>query len=189
MNAATPAAASTSSRQVDLDTYVPAYLTWTANKLSRGASQCYIKHFDIGIETWRCLVLLAIDGAVSAAQISRVTGMDKSSVSRCFKSMQARGLIQISQDNNLGRARVASLTERGRDLHDDIREVALERERVFLDVLSRSEVDVLLAMFRKLHENLPAVELATQRFIEKRHVRPEATRAGQSLESEATCLD
>lgn len=189
MDSAKPDAASKSSRQVDLDTYVPAYLTWTSNKLSRGASQCYIKHFDIGIETWRCLVLLAIDGAVSAPQISRVTGMDKSSVSRCFKSMQERGLIRISQDNNLGRARVAALTERGRDLHDEIREVAMERERVFLDVLSRSEVDVLLAMFRKLHENLPAVEVATQRFIEKRHVRPKAAHGVVSIEREEICLN
>lgn len=184
MDSANACAASTSARSVDLDTYVPAYLTWTSNKLSRGASQCYIKHFDIGIETWRCLVLLAIDGTVSAPHVSRVTGMDKSSVSRCFKSMQERGLIRISQDNNLGRARVAALTERGRDLHDDIREVAMERERAFLAVLSPGEVSVLLVMFRKLHENLPAVEVATQRYIEKRQVKPKAIRDTVSFESE-----
>lgn len=184
MDSAKPDAASRSVRQVDLDTYVPAYLTWTSNKLSRGASQCYIKHFDIGIETWRCLVLLAINGSVSAPHVSRVTGMDKSSVSRCFKSMQTRGLIWISQGPHLGRARLAVLTERGRDLHDEIREIAMERERAFLKVLSPDEVNVLLAMFRKLHENLPAVEVATQHYIEKRQVRSKATRHEVSFESE-----
>src|SRR5512132_2708832 len=44
-------------RVIDLDHYAPAYLTWIANKLSRGASQHYLSLFDVGIETWRCLVL------------------------------------------------------------------------------------------------------------------------------------
>ena len=84
---------------VDLERYVPAFLTWIANKLSRGASQHYLAVFDVGIETWRCLVLLAIHGSISAHQVSGVIGMDKASVSRCFKSMQAKGL-------KIGRAHV-----------------------------------------------------------------------------------
>ena len=47
---------------VDLERYVPAYFTWIANKLSGGASQAYLAAFDVGIETWRLLVLLAIEG-------------------------------------------------------------------------------------------------------------------------------
>jgi hypothetical protein len=74
---------------VDLERYVPAFLTWIANKLSRGASQHYLSIFDVGIETWRCLVLLAIEGSISAQQVSRIIGMDKGSVSRC-QGMRAR---------------------------------------------------------------------------------------------------
>lgn len=55
---------------VDLDRYVPAYLTWIANKLSRGASQYYLNAFGVGIETWRCLVLLAVEGSISAQQVA-----------------------------------------------------------------------------------------------------------------------
>ena len=80
---------------VDLERYVPAFLTWIANKLSRGASQHYLNAFDVGIETWRCLVLLAIEGSISAQKVSRIIGMDKASVSRCFKGMQAKGLITL----------------------------------------------------------------------------------------------
>jgi DNA-binding MarR family transcriptional regulator len=153
---------------IDLERYVPGYLTWIANKLSRGASQHYLKLFDVGIETWRCLVLLAIDGKVSAQQVSRVVGMDKASVSRCFKSMQARGLIRTELDATDGRVRRAVLTAQGRALHDRIRDVALERERVFLSVLDAGEVDTLIALLRRLHENLPAVEAAMQDRIDSR---------------------
>jgi DNA-binding MarR family transcriptional regulator len=75
--------------------------------------------------------------------------------------MQERGLIRMELDPNDGRARVAVLEARGRALHDEIREVALERERVFLSVLSKPEADTLLSLLRRLHENLPAVESAT----------------------------
>jgi len=153
------------SPTVNLDHYVPAYLTWIANKLSRGASQHYLNTFDVGIETWRCLVLLAIDGSVSTQQVSRVIGMDKASVSRCFKGMQERGLIRMALDDADGRVRLAVLTPEGRALHDQIIGVALERERAFLSVLSADEVEVLLGMLRRLHENLPAVESATQAYV------------------------
>jgi len=169
---------------IDLEHYAPAYLTWIANKLSRGASQHYLALFDVGIETWRCLVLLAIHGSVTAQQVSRVIGMDKASVSRCFKSMQERGLIRMGLDPNDGRARVAVLEPKGRALHDEIREVALERERVFLSVLSESEVETLLALLRRLHENLPAVESATRDYIQRKFpkVAARARRRGEDDE-------
>lgn len=167
---------------VDLDRYVPAYFTWIANKLSRGASQHYLNTFNVGIETWRCLVLLAIDGSISAQQVSRVIGMDKGSVSRCFKSMQEGGLIRLELDPNDGRARIAVLTPKGRKLHDQIRGVALERERAFLSVLKPQEVETLIGLLHRLHEHLPVVEATTQAYIQqnfpqtsKRKARPPAT--------------
>src|SRR5882762_8825919 len=101
---------------VDLERYVPAFLTWIANKLSRGASQHYLNVFNVGIETWRCLVLLAVDKSISAQYASRVIGMDKASISRCFKSMQAKGLITMALDADDGRLRIATLTPKGRAL-------------------------------------------------------------------------
>lgn len=162
---------------IDLEHYAPAYLTWIANKLSRGASQHYLAMFDVGIETWRCLVLLAIHKSVTAQQVSRVIGMDKGAVSRCFKTMHERGLIRMALDPDDGRARVAVLTAQGRALHDRIREVALERERVFLSVLSPTEVDTLLSLLQRLHENLPAVETATQEYAKRKF--PEAAARGR----------
>jgi DNA-binding MarR family transcriptional regulator len=157
-----------SEQVVDLERYVPAFLTWIANKLSRGASQHYLNVFDVGIETWRCLVLLAIEGRISAHKASKVIGMDKASISRTFKSMQSRGLITFSLDDEDGRLRLANLTKKGRELHDQIIGVALERERAFLSVLSPAERETLIALLKRLHENLPAVEQATERYVARK---------------------
>lgn len=149
---------------VDLQHYAPAYFTWIANKLSSGASQAYLAAFDVGIETWRLLVLLAIE-PFTANRICKVIGMDKASVSRAFKSMQSRDLITIRLDPDDGRVRVASITPAGRELHDKILEIALERERALLSVLAPQEREVLLSLLRRVHDNLPAVEAATVRYL------------------------
>ena len=168
---------------VNLDRYVPAYLTWIANKLSRGASQHYLNVFDVGIETWRCLVLLAVEKSISAQHVSRVIGMDKASVSRCFKGMQAKKLITLGLDASDGRMRIATLTSKGRKLHDQILGVALEREKVLLSVLDVREQEVLISLLRRLHENLPTVETATQHYVEKSF--PGVARRRSAPESEA----
>ncbi|CAN5469677.1 MarR family transcriptional regulator [soil metagenome] len=164
---ADPAPAEPLPPVVDLDRYVPAFLTWIANKLSRGASQHYLTVADVGIETWRCLVLLAIEGSISAQQVSKVIGMDKGSVSRCFKSMQAKGLITLGLDAGDGRVRIATLTKQGRKLHDQMLGIAMERERALLAVLNPAERDTLIALLSRLHENLPEVDAATERYVAK----------------------
>jgi DNA-binding MarR family transcriptional regulator len=152
-------------RVVDLQRYVPAYLSWIANKLSHSASQAYLSAFAVGIETWRLLVLLAIEDSLSAQRISKVIGMDKASVSRAFKSLQARGLITIGLDALDGRLRIATITGKGRRLHDSIMAVALERERALLSVFDEKEKNLLIGLLRRMHENLPAVEAATEQYL------------------------
>lgn len=162
--------------KIDLDHYAPAYLTWIANKLSGGASNAYLRAFDVGIETWRILVLLAIEQSLAAQSISRTIGMDKSSVSRVFKSMQTKGLIAIDLDPADGRLRVATITAKGRALHDRILELAKERERAFLSVLSEDEGRTLLDLLHRLHDNLPKVEEATNAFLDERYPKAKGRR-------------
>lgn len=185
----TPPTSTAPAAAIDLDRYVPAYFTWIANKLSRGASQHYLAAFDVGIESWRVLVMLAIEGPVSAQTVSRVIGMDKASVSRCFKSMQARGLVTIGLDANDGRLRIATLTPKGRAIHDQIRGIALERERALLAVLTPAERETLIDLLHRLHENLPAVEAATDRYVAQhiaRAPRRARTRKARSKSEDVT---
>ena len=171
---------------LDLDRYVPAFLTWIANKLSRGASAHYLQVFDVGIETWRCLVLLAIHGRITAQQVTQIIGMDKASVSRCFKHMAERGFIALGLDADDGRLRIATLTPEGRAMHDQIKGMALAREQAFLAVLKPAEQDTLIALLHRLHENLPNVEKATDRYVERHFpARARRRRAAAPEDSES----
>ena len=79
-------------------------------------------------------------------------------------------------DASDGRVRIATLTPKGRALHDQILEMALERERVLLSVLSESERETLLRLLKRVHENLAAVETATASYIARRYPRAAAPR-------------
>jgi DNA-binding MarR family transcriptional regulator len=160
----------------DLERYLPAFLSWIASKLQRGASQHYLNVFDVGIEIWRCLMLLAIENSISAQRVSRIIGMDKASVSRCFKRMQARGLITMALDATDGRLRIARLTPKGRKLHDQMIGIALECERALVEVLDAAELDTLIGLLQRLHRNLPAVEAATERYVAQRFPKAPARR-------------
>ena len=157
---------------IDLENYAPAYFTFVTTKLASGAAAVYRKHFGVGIEIWRVLVMLALEEKVSVNMVCKLIGMDKGSVSRCFKSMYEKGFITFSHDPRDGRVRYATLTPAGRRKHDEIKAVALAREQAFLSCLQPQEAAVLIDMLHRLHANLPEVEKATQQYLRQHVMKP-----------------
>lgn len=167
-----PAEAAWQANGLDLENYAPAYFTFVATKLASGAAAVYRKHFGVGIEIWRVLVMLALDEKVSVNMVCKLIGMDKGSVSRCFKSMYEKGFITFSHDPRDGRVRYATLTPAGWRKHDEIKAVALERERAFLSCLQPDEAAQLIELLHRLHVNLPHVETATQQYLHRHAIAP-----------------
>jgi DNA-binding MarR family transcriptional regulator len=142
---------------LDLDRYVPAFITFIANKLSNTATVRYQRDFGVNVTEWRIMSLLAIEPGIPAARICHVIGFDKGPVSRTLGAMEKRGLIAIRSDPNDGRTHAISLTAKGRATHDRVIVVAFERERRLLSCLNEDEQEVLIDLLRRLHENLGAV--------------------------------
>jgi DNA-binding MarR family transcriptional regulator len=157
---ARPAAANKtagSGQVLDLDRYVPALITFIANKLSRSATVLYQKRFGVNVTEWRILALLAIEPAISAARICYVIGFDKGPVSRTLAMMEESGLVTIRTDENDGRTHAISLTAKGRATHDQVIALALERERRLLSCLRKDEREALINLLGRIHGNLDAV--------------------------------
>lgn len=149
---------------LDLNRYVPGLFTLIASNLSSGASSAYLSLYAIGIETWRVMVMLAIEGRVTAQRIVQLLDADKGAISRTLKSMQAQGLVRLEPDESDGRVRHAVFTPEGRQLHDRIIRLALVREDAAISVLSNEEVETLRGLLRRVYMNLPHVEDATAEF-------------------------
>ncbi|TYO64073.1 MarR family transcriptional regulator [Bradyrhizobium hipponense] len=142
---------------LDLDRYVPAIITFIANKLSNSATALYQRQFGVNVTEWRIMSLLAIEPEIPASRICHVIGFDKGPVSRTLAGLEKRGLVSIRTDPNDGRSHSIALTAKGRATHDKVIVAALERERRLLSCLSKDEREVLIGLLRRLHENLGAV--------------------------------
>lgn len=142
---------------LDLDRYVPAFITFIANKLSNNGTVFYQRNFGVNITEWRIMSLLAIEPGIPASRICNVIGFDKAPVSRNLAMLQKRGLVVIRTAPDDGRTHAISLTARGRVVHDKVFAAAIERERRLLSCLKKEEREVLIDMLRRLHENLGAV--------------------------------
>ena len=142
---------------LDLERYVPAFITFIANKLSRSATVFYQKQFGVNVTEWRIISLLAIEPGIPASRICHVIGFDKGPVSRTLTLMQERGLIVIKTDPRDGRTHSISLTPKGKATHDAVLVAALERERRLLSCLEEKEREVLIDLLRRIHSNLGAV--------------------------------
>ena len=81
----TPDNTRTSAHALNLDNYVPAYLTYLAGKISSSASATYRPKFGVGITDWRIMALLATEPWISAGRVCDVIGLDKAAVSRSVR--------------------------------------------------------------------------------------------------------
>jgi DNA-binding MarR family transcriptional regulator len=142
---------------LDLDRYVPAFVTFIANKLSKSATALYQRQFGVNVTEWRIMSLLAIEPGIPASRICHVIGFDKGPVSRTLGAMEKRGLIVIRSDPKDGRTHAISLTAKGRTTHDKVIVAALDRERRLLSCLTRDEQEALIDLLRRIHENIGAV--------------------------------
>ena len=86
-----------SAHALNLDNYVPAYLTYLVGKISNSASATYRPQFGIGITDWRIMALLATEPWISAGRICDVIGLDKAAVSRSVRGMKAAGIVDLQR--------------------------------------------------------------------------------------------
>ncbi|MDB5618017.1 MarR family transcriptional regulator [Tardiphaga sp.] len=147
---------------LDLERYVPAFVTFIANKLSRSATAFYQKRFGVNVTEWRIMSLLAIEPGIPASRICHVIGFDKGPVSRTLALLQGRGLVAINTDPNDGRSHAIALTAKGKATHDVVIVAALEREQKLLSCLDAGEREVLIDLLRRIHSNLGAVTEQTE---------------------------
>jgi len=149
------------SEEIDLESFVPALLTFISNRVTNSASATYRRRFDIGVLDFRVMVMLSIEPGASGARIAEVIDLDKAAVSRTLNSLHRRGLITAAPGH--GRARILALTAAGEAVYGRVRQVAMERERRLLADLSVEDREILRELLRRVLAATPRLtELAKE---------------------------
>ncbi len=129
-----------------------------ANRLSASASRAYLRTFGVGVMEWRVLALLALKVRTTAQEISLLSGLDKSSVSRAVQTLIRRGNVAAADDPADNRRALLTLTPSGEALHDRIIKASLAREGLLLAGLSAEERRMLFDLMGRLAANMTLVE-------------------------------
>ena len=141
-------------RIVDVDTYIPYFLTAVNNALSSGASALYLKEYGIGIVDWRVVSMLAIEPKIPASRVCKVVSLDKGAVSRSLRKLLELDYLSFSASKRDDRKKNWSLNAKGYALHDSILDRALERERQLIDGADPDDLEAFLRVMRIMRRNV-----------------------------------
>jgi DNA-binding MarR family transcriptional regulator len=141
-----------SLRLVHRDRYVPYLLGRISKSMASAASVLYRSRLGVGINDSRIIVVLARRPRITGKELAEDTSLNKSVVSRSLRVLRAKGLVRITPSD--GRLEV-QLTAAGREMHDRVSAVALERESLMLKSFSAAEKDALIGFLHRMIRNVP----------------------------------
>ena len=122
-------------------------------KMSRQVGQTVQRLAELRLPEWRILALLAESGSLSQADIRAQIGMDKGQISRTVKSMFKSELIVSEESEGKSRNIRLNLTEKGREVHQQVHVMMERRNDELLAALSAEQQ-------ASLYEGLEVLERA-----------------------------
>jgi DNA-binding MarR family transcriptional regulator len=152
-----------SAHALNLDKYVPAYLTYLAGKISNSASATYRPKFGVGITDWRIMALLATEPWIAAGRVCDVIGLDKAAVSRSVHGMKSDGIVVVQRIEDDQSRQLIALTRKGLNLHDRIVKLSLARERHLLKNFSAAERKMLINFLSRMHAQVVDTDASGKR--------------------------
>jgi DNA-binding MarR family transcriptional regulator len=103
------------------------------------------------------MCILGASPAITAQQVCEITAIDKAAVSRSLQRLAKLNFVAFNTIRSDSRAKTIELSSRGREVHDVVIQMALEREEILLSVLTGEEKKHLIRSLQKLRSNVPNV--------------------------------
>ena len=133
-----------------LEDFLPYRLAVLSNAVSTTVARAYDKRFNVSIPEWRVIAVLGRFPGLSAVEVAERTFMDKVAVSRAVTKLIKNGRIDREFADSDKRRSILNLSEDGKQLHDEIAQLALQFERDLLHGFSQEEMDSLNSVMERL---------------------------------------
>jgi len=133
------------------------YVPWLLNRAARSVSDAFSRElatFGVTLPMWRVMASLRGAGPQRLGELSSLTAIETSTLSRLLVQMQQKGLVRRARSRGDARAIAVSLTRRAAALTDRIVPLALRYEQTAVRGMSDAEVAILKRLLAQIHENL-----------------------------------
>ena len=126
-------------RQFILANFLPYQLSILASRISRDFSKEYISRFSLNNAEWRIIAHLSQESKpISIREIYQKVGLEKSKVSRAVSKLAKRRLLSKKVNSSDKRLVDLKLTRVGREIIDEMSEIAVDFEARFLQKIQNS---------------------------------------------------
>lgn len=138
------------TEELILENFLPYRLARLSSTVSATVARAYDKEFGLSIPEWRVIAILGRHPGLSAVEVAEHTFLDKVAVSRAVSKLIKAGRIDREFADADRRRSILTLSDKGRQVHDGVAELALAFERDLLDGLDEGEIEQLNSLTDRL---------------------------------------
>lgn len=138
------------SDELKLEDFLPYRLAVLSNTISTTVAKAYDSRFSVSIPEWRVIAVVGRFPGLSAIEVAERTLMDKVAVSRAVTKLIKNGRLDRQFANSDRRRSILSLSDAGKQLHDEIARLALQFERDLIQGFTDEEMQQLNSMMDRL---------------------------------------
>ena len=110
-----------------------------SNSITRPFKAAMGDAHDLQLADWRSMMALAIEPGLSGEDIANLLAMDKMTVSRALRRLEAQGRAKRSVSRTDKRRHEWTMTAKGWRIYDKIREAAMARDAMIFEGTSATE--------------------------------------------------
>jgi DNA-binding MarR family transcriptional regulator len=144
-----------------MDLHLPTFLPHLLNRagVQTGVNfSAALKKFRLSLQDWRVLIAIWHSDERRLLDISGLTGVDRSTLSRQIASLEKAGLVVRRKSSDDGRALSIVLTTKGRNLTAKIIPIARAHAAAATKGLDAKQLEALTSYLTLICENLKSFE-------------------------------
>lgn len=137
-------------KELILEDFLPYRLAILSHTVSSLIARVYDKRFGLTIPEWRVIAIVGRFPGLSAVEVAERTMLDKVAISRAVTKLIKANRIDREFADADRRRSILTLSEEGREVHDEVAPLALEMEQDLLHGLSDSQIETLNTVTERL---------------------------------------
>jgi DNA-binding MarR family transcriptional regulator len=146
----------TDTSRIDLDDYLPYLVNRVGMAVAARFTAETLVHHDLSIAMWRVMVALSTRGAQRQIDLSGMTAIDVSTLSRLVARLVRRGLVTRSRSKSSSREVVVDLATKGRALVERLLPEGHAIEAASIAGIAPKDLAVAKQVLRQVYRNLAA---------------------------------